>query len=135
VNRTAGILFLLLYLFVSLVPAGVKEELAKCAQLIEHFHEHRAETPDLSFFNFLALHYGEAFAEHRSDHNHSDLPGKTSQSHSHVMACSCSVPALPASVHWQITPPQTVVQTPAPGDETLHSYLRSSGIWQPPRVG
>jgi len=133
VNRLTGISLLFVYLFAVLVPASVKDELGKLDQLIAHYIEHKAETPELSFFSFIQLHYGEEFAEHQSDHNHADLPGKESPDHAHALACGCYLPALPAQCALAFGLPAFAKHIPFPAGDQLISSLYASGIWQPPR--
>ncbi len=58
-NRFCGILLLAAYTFAVLVPPSFKAELGKLEHLVRHYQEHRAETPDMSLFSFLKMHYGE----------------------------------------------------------------------------
>ena len=59
------------HLFSAIALSGPGEEWIKLPSLLRHLAEHRLETPELSFFDFLDQHYGEAFGSHRSAHDHS----------------------------------------------------------------
>ena len=132
-NRFCGILLLAAYTFAVLVPPSFKAELGKLEHLVRHYQEHRAETPDMSLFSFLKMHYGEQFAAHSADHNHNNLPGKTSQDHTHAVACGCSVFELACPFDWSLQIPIPQRHTLFPAEENLLSTLRASGIWQPPK--
>lgn len=121
---------LVLFLFSALVPAQAKEELAKLPSLLEHFKEHQSETPGISFFQFWKMHYGEGFAKHQTDHDHSKLPGKGHCDHLHA----------PTMVVFQNLPNFSPAQ-PVIGEASLpvfqdqsYSFSLPSDIWQPPRA-
>lgn len=129
--RKAFAKFLLtLFLFGALVPAQAKEELAKLPGLLEHFKEHQAETPGICFFQFWKMHYGEGFAKHQTDHDHSKLPGKGHCNHLHS-------PTVVVFQHFKApTPaPPTIGKASHPvfEDQSYHFSLPSD-IWQPPRA-
>ncbi len=132
-NRFCGILLLAAYTFAVLVPPSFKEELGKLEHLLRHYQEHRAETPDMSLFSFLKMHYGEQFAAYSADHNHNDLHRKTSQNHTHAVTCDCSVFELACPFDWSLQIPIPQRYTLFPTEENLLSTLRASGIWQPPK--
>jgi hypothetical protein len=118
-----------LFLFSALVPVQAKEELAKLPELIEHFREHKAETPGLTFLQFIELHYGEKFAQHRSAHDHSQLPMKTVHDHVHAPA----VVMLPMPAWSAPAPPAQLADQPIFADQS-YSFILLHDIWQPPRA-
>ncbi|MCU0345611.1 MAG: hypothetical protein MUC59_01625 [Saprospiraceae bacterium] len=121
---------LVLFLFGALVPAQAKEELAKLPGLLEHFKEHQAETPGIGFFQFWKMHYGEGFAQHQTDHDHSKLPGKEHCDHLHA-------PILVAFQHLQIHSPAlpTIGEASRPVfQDQSYDFSLPSDIWQPPRA-
>ncbi|HRD83011.1 MAG: hypothetical protein IAE84_20160 [Saprospiraceae bacterium] len=132
-NRFCGILLFSAYAFAVLVPPAFKQELGKLDHLLHHYQEHRAETPDMSLIAFLKMHYGEQFATHSADHNHNNLPGKTSQDHTHAVACGCSVFELICHFDWSLRRPAPQQHTLFPTEINLLSTLHASGIWQPPK--
>jgi hypothetical protein len=133
VNRLLSIFFLSAYLTGASLPADVINELSKWDVLVTHYQEHRAQTPTLSFPEFLLLHYGDDFKQHALEHNHSSLPGKHSD----------DVPPLVVSGITALLPPNTdsfkvvvltnscsKISTKAPH---LLSLFAGNGVWQPPR--
>ncbi len=128
-KATANIL-LVLFLFSALVPAQAKEELAKLPGLLEHFKEHQAETPGIGFFQFWKMHYGEDFAQHKGDHDHSKLPGKDHCNHLHA-------PTLAAFQNLQdfTAGLPTICEASRPVlEDQSYSFSLPNDIWQPPRV-
>lgn len=119
---------LLIFLFGSLVPGKAQEELAKLPVLLQHYGEHDAQSPGNTFFQYLQLHYGNQFAQHRPEHDHSGLPMKSSVSHAPAPALA-DLPAIGA-VHFQLRP--TVENTPIYIDQN-YFFLSLPGIWQPPK--
>ena len=129
-KKSFAAILLLLFLYSVLVPAHAKEELAKLSALLEHYQEHKAETPALTFFQFYKMHYGEGFPSHQGEHDHSKLPMKHHCEHVHA-------PALAILVHTSIKPlqsPQLIKGTrPIFGDQS-YSFSLPQDIWQPPRT-
>jgi hypothetical protein len=70
------ILLLFFFTVSALVPSTVWQDMSKIADLIEHYEEHKAANANLSFWSFMALHYGADFQAHQSAHDHSKLPLK-----------------------------------------------------------
>jgi len=121
---------LFLFLFSALLPAQAKEELAKLPELLEHFKEHQAETPGIAFFQFWKMHYGEDFAQHQSDHDHSNLPMKHHCEHVHAYALALlPQPCLNPSIS-QVS---TNGNQPVFIDQS-YSFSLPNDIWQPPRA-
>lgn len=125
---------LVFYLLLSFAPQWL-EELAKFPALMTHFQTHLQEDPNLSLGKFLKQHYGEDYAEHHNQHDHSNLPGKAKHNDSciHMHVAGIAVPLQPteviASPIWK-KPKNSVVF--APNNHLRSTYL--SCIWQPPRV-
>ncbi len=123
---------LIVFLFQVLTPHTWKEEIAHLPGLIQHFNEHKLEEPDLSLVDFLSLHYGSAYANHKSEHNHSKLPGKDHQDHAQ---CTMSVldfaPAL-----LQLLPLNLSASFEYTDVFSAHRVFTSTyfhAIWQPPK--
>lgn len=119
---------LFLFLFGALVPGQAQEELARLPMLWKHYQVHKAQSPDTTFYQYLQLHYGKDFAQHRTAHDHSKLPMKSGDSHLHA-----TVPAdLPKSIEIVL---QTVLTSNQPiifkDQAAPKSFL--ADIWQPPR--
>jgi hypothetical protein len=130
-KKTVAYILLLIFLFGAFVPVQAKEELVKLSYLFDHYKEHKIETPGVTFFQFWKMHYGEDFAQHQTDHDHSKLPGKAHCNH------LLHAPVLVAFQDFQtLTPPQPIIgeaSRPIFQDQSYHFSLPSD-IWQPPRV-
>jgi hypothetical protein len=104
--------------------------LAKLPGLLEHFKEHRIETPGISFFQFWGMHYGEGFAQHQSDHDHSGLPMKHHCDHVHALALAL----LPQ----QGFNPSYLLNAANSNQHVFidqsYSFSLPNDIWQPPRA-
>ncbi|AKD56191.1 hypothetical protein [Spirosoma radiotolerans] len=59
----------------SLLPGFSIDQSAKWVELMQHYEQHRASDAQLSFMDFLAMHYG-ANSEHQKHpkHSHQNLP-------------------------------------------------------------
>ncbi|GAB4025421.1 hypothetical protein [Spirosoma koreense] len=59
----------------SLLPGFGIDQSAKLVDLVQHFQQHRQTEPDLSFLDFMVMHYG-ANSEHQKhpNHSHHNLP-------------------------------------------------------------
>ena len=124
-----AISLLTLFLYSALVPTQVKEELAKLPTLLEHFGEHKIHTPELTFLAFLEMHYGEDFAQHRSAHDHCNLPGKSTSHQLHAPALA----VLPEVVISASSTPQVAMYRPVFADQS-YDFILLHDIWQPPRT-
>ena len=102
-------------------------EFNEIPELLEHYQDHkqRADGKEVSFVDFIAMHYLNA--KHDQSENHTKLPFKD-QHHS----CSCPffsvLPSFDFSIHvnYHVTPSFTV-----PDD--FNSYYLGN-IWQPPQL-
>jgi hypothetical protein len=134
-HRIFATTLLFLHLLSAVVPAPVKDVFAQLPALAGHYQTHMLEDPKTGLFEFFSMHYGEAFAQHRSDHNHENLPGKNE--HQHTGICACAIPALPVSVPFLTLVPEL----PEGGagaelfqEQNLFPSSHLSSIWQPPRL-
>lgn len=59
----------------SLLPGFSIDQSAKWVELMQHYKQHRSDDAQLSFMDFLAMHYG-ANSEHQKHpkHSHQNLP-------------------------------------------------------------
>ncbi|MBK9017721.1 MAG: hypothetical protein IPM82_28790 [Saprospiraceae bacterium] len=128
-KNTANIL-LILFLFSALVPVQAKEELAKLSALLDHYKEHKAETPNLTFFQFYKMHYGEDFAQHQSDHDHSNLPMKHQCEHVHLP----SLALIPQPIINPLQQPELLKGNRPVFNDQSYSFSLPQDIWQPPRA-
>jgi hypothetical protein len=69
-------ILLFVFMYQALVPAALKHELVHLPNLVQHYWEHKSEQPEITIREFVQLHYGGQFAQHQSDHDHQNLPGK-----------------------------------------------------------
>lgn len=107
----------------SLLPNGDLHELAKVPALIEHYLEH-AERDGLSMADFIALHYDNQEAQHKSEHQH--LPFFQHSCSAHVFTINehtIEIALLPVSVN------KVEIQ-----HQYTYSFLLSRSIFQPPRA-
>ena len=71
--RLIKLILLFQFLFVSLSPNSFVNEYAKLKNLITHYQSHYEQNP-ISFWDFLALHYGN-HPHHQQEHEqHQNLP-------------------------------------------------------------
>lgn len=119
-----------LFLFSTLVPVQVREGLVHLPEFLEHFKLHRLETPGISFFHFLQIHYGEDFANHQDDHDHSQLPCKAHCNHLH----SPTLVALQNLQALKLTLPCLgTINRPVFQGQPYH-FSPPGDIWQPPKA-
>ncbi|MEZ4920828.1 MAG: hypothetical protein R2792_17135 [Saprospiraceae bacterium] len=131
-KRFSGIL-LFFFVFSTVLPQAVKEEIARIPNLVSHFKKHRETNPDVTFLEFYSLHYGKNYKQHQSDHNHSQLPGKQD----HEPCCAFAVASPILSVHV----PEIVLIAPvfsysasAFVDPACFAFDPLRRIWQPPQA-
>jgi hypothetical protein len=77
VNVTRFILLLLISIQISsmsFVQGGIVKILAQLPHLAEHFEEHIQIDPDLSWPEFLEMHYGDSDHKQCADRSHDALP-------------------------------------------------------------
>jgi hypothetical protein len=122
-------LFTILILSAYLVSATELYQLVKLPFLVSHFLSHKKETPKISLWSFLCLHYanGEVF-----DKDHDDdmkLPFKSHESASHINFLA-SVPPTAMNIE---KPVITQTRNYNCYNETGHGDKFPSGIWQPPK--
>jgi hypothetical protein len=106
--------------------------MSKIANLIEHFQEHKKEDSSISFWSFIALHYGSDFKKHQKEHDHSKLPLK-------ITHPSVSTLIVVSDIHYSTinmdNPLASLKQ-----EQSLPSFHQNfisrslTDIWQPPRV-
>ncbi len=106
-------------------------ELLKFPVLIEHFIEHKEDSPDMNFWNFLCLHYSKN-SNHDNDFDRDmQLPFKTL---THNASDIAFFPTIDSESE------VSVKNVPADNKQSLvyagfiytSTYL--SAIWQPPKI-
>lgn len=125
VRRLFGIVLLTSYLF----GTTEVEQLLKLPVLFEHYAEHRQENSNISFTDFLYMHYAD------TDHNDVDqdrdmqLPFKTNCSQLAHGLSPCFPPSTGLSLSASIADASTLYF--ARDVDVPSAYL--SSIWQPPK--
>lgn len=125
--RQAGIVFVfLVYLF----SAAEFYQFLKLPDLVEHYSEHKNLKKDLSFLDFLMIHYAFDNAKYSDYDQDMKLPFK-SGNHS-VLAFSVSTPQNKPEIHFII--PHISAPTIVSDKATFISSAHLSRIWQPPKI-
>jgi hypothetical protein len=128
VKKYISILFLSIYLF----TAFQVNELLKIPTLVVHFIDHQQENSNLTFFEFLSIHYahGEVYDE---DYNKDmKLPFKA-----HSDNCSCNFITFFTPIHHIVFENKTFskeYKKPQFGYSFLFISNFHSSIWQPPKI-
>jgi hypothetical protein len=134
-HRLRSKILLFLYLCGALLPARAVEEAWKLPEVWRHYAEHCASEPQLSLLQFLQQHYGRDYAEHRTQHDHTQLPGKGDHhGHNCVLHVQTAF-VLPVLVFLEPSP--TVGPLSAHAVFSYHfTFLKAVdfGIWQPPKT-
>jgi len=114
----------------SFLPPMETHELYKLHALVRHFEKHRGENPDMSFMEFLDLHYSSTPHHHQDHQTHQELPFSCNHHHSNIPA-----PVM-AFVVPHITAPKVLIPLHDIGiaeyEVTVPHGVQSS-IWQPPK--
>jgi hypothetical protein len=126
VKKTTAIFFLSLYLFSS----TEFKQLIKLPLLFEHYKEHKAIDGNISFLQFLRIHYHDATVIDDDYARDMQLPFK-----SHDVCHSNSITALTATffpVTLEKLPSACIQKHIISNDDFINSVYLSS-VWQPPR--
>jgi hypothetical protein len=122
------LLFVQILALKAFIPAMDTFELVKLPTLIEHFNEHQKENPDLSFWEYLVLHY-ENPIHHSEDHQkHSNLPFGNHHHDSFSLQVWFSNVAIPPALTGDFADVRLADSYTMPVN-----YSFSTSIWQPPR--
>jgi hypothetical protein len=103
-------------------------QLLKLPVLIEHYKEHKAQNTEMSFIDFLSLHYNQEFAHDDTDNK---LPFK-----SHSNCASVSIVAFIAQP-FTINLEKPIYFEPkilSVYHNVIFKSLAISTIWQPPKA-
>ena len=115
--RRFGFWLLLCMFTASATPVG---ELFKLPVLIEHFQEHRRETPDMTLIGFFILHYFSGDVRDADYERDMQLPFKTVELSALSLAIAPSEPApfaqslTPAPACRKCLPPLALLCPPTP---------------------
>lgn len=119
----------ILFLFVYLIAFTPFREVLKLSVLIEHFKEHRAADPSISFLAFLDMHYMHGSPKDADYDRDMQLPFKVISHTLMVLA----IPSSPIFFH-------TERPLYSKKDKLLlyysgaYSFNYRNSIWQPPRA-
>lgn len=102
-------------------------QLSALPALFKHYVEHRESNKDLSFMDFLALHYASTADGHEDDHHH-HLPFK-----SHECNHSAQVMAFESLDAPGFVPPARVTGN-GTYMEPIYKQENICSIWQPPQA-
>lgn len=106
-------------------------EVLKLPVLFEHYTEHAQEDSDISFFDFLAKHYGEQINHQHNDkhHDHENLPFKTTNVHfAHVVSLEPPLMFMANNVLVYTRNSNIIYHQ----QEFTNTIINN--IWQPPRL-
>ena len=124
-KRFGAILFLLLYLY-----AGTEsKQLIKVLFLVDHYTEHKATTKNISFFEFLYMHY--AGDDHNNNDNDRDMQLPFKSFDNSAFLSSVDLPPCTGNPHFRVDM-ITELYSSDPVNAALPSSLPDS-IWQPPK--
>jgi len=126
VKRRIAVLLTFVYLF----TATELNQLWKLPIFISHFIEHRQESPDITLFDFVALHYFSGDVRDADFARDEQLPFRDN-SECMIGAVSSLVPSA-ASVHYKSGILYQISFTPKTQEGKPSRSL--SSIWQPPRL-
>lgn len=127
IYKAIGILLINVTLLGSMLDL---HDLAKLPRLIEHYHHHKTKTVDVSFIDFLDLHYGSGAAQHdQEEHDeHQSLPFKNTDctfTHTVIVLSLFKAPEI-ASLESVVTYSNFY--------NSAFSSEFSQSVWQPPRI-
>ncbi len=120
-----AIFFLSLYLFGSTDAY----QLLKLPKFIEHYREHRQTNPELSFADFLLIHYNGTLVIDADFQEDMQLPFKTTQ----VEFSNTVTLIVPAIAVLKFIPAQPVNNNFITCNDIVPSIYKCNAIFQPPR--
>jgi hypothetical protein len=130
VIKSVSLLIVTLLLLESFLPAVEQSELSKLPYLFEHFTRHQREDHNMSFLEFLAMHY-ENQKHHDQDHqNHHKLPFSNHNHQAHVELNFIALTMEPLATFSSLIPLRDIPTVRYV--ESVPSGM-SITIWQPPK--
>jgi hypothetical protein len=112
------------FLLGSFLPSNIAE-FSKLPSLINHYQHHLEEHEQISFVDFLVMHY-DAESQHLNDESHDDLPLFQVVSNNFVANTQ-------ELFFWQLVVPEIKRLTVSSMRENHYAYLPSETLFQPPR--
>jgi hypothetical protein len=120
------------FLAIYLLSATPLHELLKLPMLVQHFMEHKAENSQISFCEFLEMHYA-AHSTHDADHKHDGkLPFKSCHCAHHAVVLHCTLAFLPNLCNSERVYPTEKKQRIS-RYRSAFSCASLGAIWQPPK--
>lgn len=124
-KKSVSIIFLLIYLF----SATELSQLVKLPTLVEHFTEHKQQNENMSFWDFLCIHYAGKFSKDNDYEKDMKLPFKSHDS-SQTFIFVSNPPVTPF-IH--LISSNFKEKTFCHYDEQFLITPYLSCIWQPPK--
>jgi hypothetical protein len=117
------------FLTESMFPCAEVSEIAKVPELWNHFRNHQIKTPDLTFLDFLDLHYSDSKHYNDEPRNHERLPFSKGRHHVLTLQLATHQPHVSFSNQYSfvMTIEEVVYVESRP-------VILPSMIWQPPRA-
>jgi hypothetical protein len=128
VKKQLSIVFLSIYLF----SAFQISEYLKIPILVQHYNEHKQETPNLTLWNFICDHYAHGEVQDDDYDKDMKLPFK-----SHHSFCSCSAVTFLAPIQtFNFENKIFLNEFKKPNFGYTFSFISNfhSSIWQPPKI-
>ncbi|MFZ4057804.1 MAG: hypothetical protein ACOYKE_06675 [Ferruginibacter sp.] len=100
----------------------------KLSTLVNHFMEHRAENPHLSFLGYISLHYFNGNLKDKDYERDQQLPFKTSD-----LAAAITL-NIPSQVFIVLHHPTLQQEKKIPFYSAHIPTQSNTDIWQPPRM-
>jgi hypothetical protein len=124
-------LIAILFLSIYLISTTELHQLGKLPLLMEHYKEHKQENSNLTFFDFLNIHYSGESSAANQHNKHEQLPFKSNDG---CVASLISVyisPTISPFVLKEFGEPKKVFHSTK---DILLSSTYLSNIWQPPKT-
>lgn len=125
-NKFIPISFLVIYLF----SATELNQLVKVPMLVEHFNEHKTQNTEITFCDFLFMHYCGHDANDNDYDKDMKLPFKSHDGHAGFNA----VAYMPSRIHFVVKPVFRETKTFNNHYEKFFTSVDLSCIWQPPKT-
>ncbi len=126
-------MFAILFLITYMLSTTELIQLLKLPVLVEHFAEHKAQSPDITFIEFITLHYkGDHLDNHPEDDDYDQDKKLPFITHNNVLTVCCTgVPSFLFEVRKRI--PQSGTLKRQVHNDLFKSNTYLSAIWQPPK--
>ena len=124
------IIFSALLLIESLVPPAEFVEIIQLPELFIHFKKHKEEKPEMTFLEFLSLHYSDTRHYSSDFKNHQKLP--FSKNHHYQLLSLQAIQQIDTkyfTLDYRLLRQIVFVYYFEP-----KTSLHSNAVWQPPRI-